>query len=74
MIDRAMGNIIIVVAVLEIHMDKKAVASIKPKTNRLGLVPVRTTMCKAIRSCKFHFCIAMAIKNPPANKNIVSSP
>jgi len=36
-----MGSITTVLAVLEIHILIKAVASIKPRMTRLGVVPVR---------------------------------
>ena len=39
MMDKAMGTIIIAVAVFDIHIDKKAVASINPSKIRPGLIP-----------------------------------
>ena len=66
----AMGTIIIVVAVLLIHMERKAVATIKPKIIRLLLNPTRRMVCKAIRRCRFHFSMAIAIKKPPKNRKI----
>ena len=47
--DNAIGNIIIVVAVLLIHILIKPVANIKPSTILLPLVPVILTIPKAIR-------------------------
>ena len=44
-----MGNIISVVAVLEIHMLSDAVASMNPASNLLGLPPAATRMFKANR-------------------------
>lgn len=43
-----MGSIIMVVAVLLIHMLKKAVANEKPSSNRLGCLPVRLKIQWAI--------------------------
>ena len=36
---RAMGSIMVAVAVFEIHMDRNAVPSMKPRMMRFGLVP-----------------------------------
>ena len=47
--DSAIGNIISVVAVLEIHMLSDAVASMNPASNLLGLPPAATRMFKANR-------------------------
>jgi hypothetical protein len=66
-----MGNIIKVVAVFEIHMDKKAVATIKPKIIEGIFVPINKIMFKAILLCKFHFSMAIAIKNPPMYNNTI---
>ena len=44
-----MGSMTTVLAVLEIHMLIKAVASMNPKITRLGDVPVFRMMVKAIR-------------------------
>ena len=43
------GNIITAVAVFEIHIDKNAVAIIKPKINLLISVPIKLIMVSAIR-------------------------
>ena len=64
-IDKAMGSIITVVAVFEIHMERKAEAKIKPKMICLILVPVIEIILRAMRLCRFHFCIAKAKINPP---------
>ena len=45
----AMGNIIMAVAVFEIHMDIKPVANINPAINPASLVPVRFKIHKAMR-------------------------
>src|SRR5699024_1647118 len=65
---------IIVAAVLETHMDKKAVATINPNTIRCGVTPMTEIIAKAIRWWRFHFSIAIAIKNPPRNKKMISFP
>ena len=51
---KPIGNIIAVVAVLEIKALKKAVANIKPPTIREGELPILVKMPKAIRLSKFH--------------------
>jgi hypothetical protein len=68
----AIGNIIMVVAVLEIHMDKKKLATINPARMLAGLTPVILKIFKAILRCRFHFSIASATRNPPKNKNMTS--
>ena len=45
----AMVTIIMVVAVLLIHIDRKAVASMKPSTMRCGVSPTRRMVCSAMR-------------------------
>ena len=65
-----MGTIIMAVAVLEIHIERKAVANIKPSKMRAGLVPVIMRIRKAIRLCKFHFCMASATRKPPIKRKI----
>ena len=59
-----------VVAVFDIHMERKAVANIKPSKILAGLLPKKIRILVAIRLCKFHFSIANAIIKPPMNKNI----
>ncbi len=63
------GNIITAVAVLLIHIDKKAVATIKPKIIFFTSEPMKLIIFSAIRRCRFHFSIAMAMMNPPIYKN-----
>ena len=63
---RAIGIIISVVAVLEIHIDNRAEATMKPPTRPTGLLPkVRTTL-SAMREWRFHFSMARATMNPPS--------
>ena len=62
------GKIIIEVAVLEIHIDKKAVANMKPSITRDLLLPVILIIFKASLLCKRHFSIASAIMNPPTKR------
>ena len=66
--DNAIGNIIIVEAVLLTHILIKAVVIIKPAIILLGLVPERDRIFKAIRLCKPHASIAEAIINPPRKR------
>src|SRR6187200_3122825 len=68
--DNAIGNIIMVVAVLLSHMLSKPVDKIKPSTILSPLVPVSLIMFNAILRCKFHFSIASPSINPPINKKI----
>ena len=56
------------VAVLLTHMDKNPVATINPATSRLGLVPTKSTMPRAILVCRFHLCIARANTKPPIKR------
>ena len=49
MMDRPIGSIITAVAVLDIHMDKKAEAPMKPSMIRDGPPPMVLMTSKAIR-------------------------
>ena len=60
-----MGSIITDVAVLEIHMDKKAVAIINPRITFRISEPMKAIILSAILRCKFHFSIPIAMRNPP---------
>ena len=71
---RPTGIIIIVAAVLETHIDRKAVATMKPSTMRFGLVPIAETIERAMRWWRFHFSIAIARVKPPMNKKMMSLP
>jgi len=42
-----------------------------PKSNLEGFVPKNKIILSAILLCKFQDSIAIAIKNPPRNKNII---
>lgn len=70
-IDASMGNIISVVAVLEIHIERNAEATIKPNMIRCGLPPIMSIIFNAILLCKFHRCIVSAMRKPPMNRKIV---
>ena len=69
--DRPIGSIIRVVAVFETHMERKPVASIMPSTIRVGSAPTRRSVSSAIRRCRSHLSIAMAIRKPPRNRNTI---
>ena len=69
--EMAIGSIMTVVAVLDIHMLKKAVARLKPSIIPVGLVPVILIRLSAIRRCSFRFSMANAIMKPPINKKII---
>ena len=74
MVGCTMAIIITAVAVLLIHMLNKAVASIKPNIIPRASVPVSLIMFKAMRLCRFHFSMAMAMIKPPINKNMGELP
>ena len=65
--DTAIGNIIIVEAVLLTHILIKAVAIINPAIILLGLVPDKDKIFKAILLCNPQASIAEAIIKPPKN-------
>ena len=60
-----MGIIIMVVAVFDIHMERKAVANMNPISILPGLIPKNIRTLIAIRLCRFQRSMASAIKNPP---------
>ena len=72
--DKAIGNITTVVAVLLIHILNNAVANIKPRITRFGLVPVSLMIFRAILLCSFTFSNANAMTNPPKNKKTIGLP
>ena len=64
----AIGNIIIVDAVLLTHILRSAVVIINPAIILLGLVPEKPSIFKAILLCSPLSSIAEAIMKPPKNK------
>ena len=56
-------------AVFDIHMDKNAVANINPRITFRALTPIKDIILIAIRLCKFHYSIPIAIKKPPKYRN-----
>ena len=68
--DRAIGSIMTVVAVFEIHMLRKALATMKPSTRRSGRLPTRRMMWSAIRRCRPQVCIERAIMKPPRKRKM----
>jgi hypothetical protein len=68
--ERAIGSIIMAVAVLLTHILRRAAATINPKIIDLGATPTLDTITRATLRCKSHFSIAMARMKPPKNKNI----
>ncbi len=74
MIATAIGIIIMAVAVFEIHIEMKPVASMNPSTRRRGLVPTTRMIWSAIRRCRFHRCIDIAMINPPRKRKMTSLP
>ena len=72
--DIPMGSIMTAVAVFDTHMDKNAVAIMNPAIIAPGLLGMIRKTPNAIRLCRFHRCMASAIKNPPMNRKIVAFP
>ena len=68
----AAGMSIIVVAVFEIHMERKYAASIKPNRSLVGVSPTFFKIPLATLVCKCHFSIANAKTNPPIKRNMKS--
>ena len=67
----AMGTIMMAVAVLEIHIERKAAAIMNPRMMRDGPPPIRRITQSAIRLCSRHFSMVTAIMNPPMKRKIV---
>ena len=70
MTDSAMGSIMMVEAVLDIHMLKPAATLMKAPTNWRGRVPTRVSTDSAIRRCRPQRSTASAIISPPMNRKI----
>ena len=60
--------IMMVVAVLEIHIDRNAVAIMKPRMIREGDEPTTLTILRAILRCRPTRCIPAASRKPPRNR------
>ena len=65
----AIGVIISVVAVFEIHIERNAVTRITAKTMRRGSVPTRLHAKNASRLCKPLRSNVAATRNPPIKRN-----
>ncbi len=59
------GSIITEVAVFDIHIERKAVAIMKPRIIFRTSVPIRLMIDRAMRLWRFHLSIAMAMMKPP---------
>ena len=68
-----MGTIISAAAVLLIHSEMNAVATMNPSTMRRGLAPTPETIPSASRRCRFHSSMAAAIHMPPRNRKFTGS-
>ena len=68
---RPIGSIINVVELLEVHIDKNAVAIIKLKMICRLLVPINSMVKRAIRLCKLFDSIALATKKAPRISNTI---
>jgi hypothetical protein len=66
-----MGTIMIAVAVLEIHIERKAAATMNPRMSRRGPPPMRRMMTRAMRRWSPHRSMARAIMKPPMNRKMV---
>src|SRR5699024_12513069 len=55
-------------------MERKAVANKKPKPTLFLPVPRTSIILKAIRLCKFHFCMAIPKTKPPIKRKINGCP
>ena len=62
-----MGIIISAVDVLEIHIEMKAVVSMKPNTIARGRSPTRASTLSAMRRCRFQRSMASAVNDPPSS-------
>ena len=69
-----MGISTITVAVLEIHIDRKAEAIMKPSTMRAGCPPTVATMVNATRLWKPEAWRPRASRKPPRNRKTVARP
>jgi hypothetical protein len=65
----AIGVIISVVAVLDIHIDRNAVTRITANTIRRGSVPTRDRANQAIRRCSPQRSNVAATRKPPMKRN-----
>ncbi len=64
----AIGSIMRVVAVFEIHIDKPLVATIKPAMSLVGWFPNTASTFNAILLCKPQRSMAKAIMKPPIRR------
>jgi hypothetical protein len=69
---RAMGSIMIVVAVFDTHMLSAAVISMNPPTSRCGSDPTPRRTENANRLWRSHRCMESARMNPPMKRKISS--
>ncbi len=51
--------------------DRNAVAIIRPRMIWRGWVPTRRRVSSAMRRCRFHFCMAIAMRKPPRNRKTI---
>src|SRR5690606_5400045 len=65
-----MGSIITAVAVLEIHIERKAAEIINPNSIEFAVPPNKEIILSAILLCRPQFSIAIASINPPTKRNI----
>ena len=68
---RPTGIIMIAVAVFEIHIDRKAAASMNPSTIRAGPPPTERMTHSAMRRWTSHFSMVRAIMKPPRKRTMV---
>ena len=72
--DTPIGSIITAVAVFDTHMLRNPVAIMNPAITLVDRVPIARTVSRAIRRCRFHRCMAIAMRNPPMNRKMMLLP
>ena len=72
--ERPIGSMSTAVAVFDTHMERNPVEIMKPAIMRFVRSPITRRTTRAIRRCRFHFCIDRAMRNPPMKRKIVSDP
>ena len=65
---RATGSIMTVAVVLDIHMETKATARMKPRTRVAGFLPTLLTMPRAMRLCRPCFTMEPDRKPTPTSR------
>jgi hypothetical protein len=72
--DIPIGSIITAVAVFETHIEMNPVAIMKPAIIGPGLSPMMLSVTSAMRRCRFHRCMASAMRKPPRKRKMIGFP